>query len=301
MFRYLLIGIVFIGMISSCTSDFYTDPPLTINPKKVDNSQYAGEGVYMVPPPFFTKASTFNGFKSSSGYSSVSVIKSEKTLDRLRKIYVQENLDKLKTKLIELRPITYGEIDSSFFAVVFDRKKSTYRYNLIVDTGLDRMVIKGWCFKDEYNNLNQAIRESIFSAVITDDLKDSELFLLARFVKLDHFILTKDGEYPTKSDDDVVVEVYNTDPLKGSMGSEIVKQEVRKSTGVEPVSIKIENLENGKMISGFATANNKKGYTYVIGVNSEETLVLSFRGNSGANFEDFTKYVNKNYLHTGIK
>ncbi len=289
--------ILFLSMIClwSCEESKRSNTLLILDPSKMDASEFAGQGVYLIPPTHFVKAAAFDGYKSPSGYSSISIIKSPKAFEALQAFYDKNNLASLDSELIEWRPVRYGTNDRSFFNVVYDTPKSSYLYNLIVDRGEDRVVIQATCFKDEFKALDTELRASIFSAFITNDTKNTEAFQAASVTEAGHRIYTKDGLYPTKSKDQAQIRTYQLDITTGSQASEIMKNEIKEASGSEPVSINIKNIEVGKLISGFTTVNNRKAYCYVVQFKEKNTLVICFSGNSSADFQEFEKFISKRY------
>lgn len=275
---------------------------ITLSPQKRSEKSHLGKGVWLNVPKGYKKAKSYDGYQAKGMNSSISVRLHEKTSDELKRSYDSRNLKKRNLKLIELSDVTYGESGKGFLSVVHDKPKNLLRYLLSISYNGATYNITSFCPESRKSSYDPAIRKSL-SSVYIGDLVKTELFQLATITGPNEILYTKDGKYPTESEDGAVAEWTVMKSLDGIYLMGFVEKELKKIAKDARPRTGYHNLENGKFYfsKGTSEQENKKVFVALVAPNQEEGGVLvKCHGNINASLEEFETYARRQLITTTI-
>jgi hypothetical protein len=286
--------------ITSCNNNYIEDR-ITISPERSEESVHIGKGVWMEIPKGYAKAYSFDGYQTSNMNSSISIKMFPVSIEKLKSGYNPSVLKKKKTVLLELSPVNYGDKENGFLSVVHDKKTNTIRYLLAIRHHDKTYNIKAFCFAETKETYDPKIRRSLLSTYIGSVEESEEPFKLADIKSFDELIFTRDGQYPTMSEDNSVIEWKNMESLAKGLESGLVANELQKLTGHKSPAVTLTYLSNGKYYSGTAITEDKKAYVgLTVSENKEGTLVKCY-GNKNSSLEEFEKFALRNLVKTTIR
>lgn len=275
---------------------------ITLSPQKSSKKSHLGKGVWLNVPKGYKKAKSYDGYQARGMNSSISVRLHEKNSDELKKSYDPKNLKKRGLKLIELSDVAYGESGKGFLSVVHDKPKNLLRYLLSISYNGATYNITSFCPESRKSSYDPAIRKSLGSVYI-GDLVETELFQLATITGPDEIIYTKDGKYPTESEDGAMAAWTVMKSLDGMYLMGFVEKELKKIAKDARPRTGYQNLENGKFYfsRGASAQEDKKVFVALLAPEQEEGGVLvKCYGNSKASLEELETYVRKQLITTTI-
>lgn len=299
--KCFLLSLFAILIISSC-GDGVDRKPIGLNPKKYSNSKHLGNGVWLLIPKGFHEARSYDGFQS--GWSSISLQIEHVPLWKAQQAFDPKVLKARRTKLLEMHPVKFGEIDSAFFAVVHDMRKKTVRYLLSVNDGQRTYNIKAFCLQRNEEKWDKALKQSLLSTYIGAYKTEEPLFKLASFEEENEMIFTKDGAFPTQSEDESVVRIRMMAKENGFLTSKdlhnFVENELKKLSGKTKNKISTEYLSNGTFTKGIAMGEHVNAYIAVLKFKEGETVIFIATGNKKQDVQEFEDYIKKNFMEYKI-
>ena len=275
---------------------------LTFNDKKRAKSVLVGHGVWMNIPKGYKKAKSYDGYQTNNLTSSISVRMHEKSSEQLKRSYDPKNLRRRNLKLIELSDVTYGETGTGFLSVVHDKRKNIRRYLLSITLNGLTYNISSFCPERDKDGFDPVIRWSLESVYIGDYIT-SEVFKLAGIKEEGIIVYTKDGQFPTKSEDAATIEWKMLKSLDGIFLMGYPEREVKKMIKGARTSTRMENLSNGKYFVSSAQSEeeNKKALVVLVAPEKDEGgISVKCYGNNKSNLIEFEDYIRKKLITTTV-
>lgn len=295
----LFLSILFL-LFQSCRDN----SPIILEAKKTEQSSHLGNGVWIIVPPGFKKAKTYDGFQAEYPTTSVSLQIEDASLAEVKESFSLKKLTLNKTTLLELRPVQFGTTDSAFFAVVHDARKGTIRYLLSVQQGSKTYNIKAFCLKTQENRYDKILRTALFSTYIGEFEEEEKLFKMAGLEQLGSVIFTKDGQYPTTAPDEAKIEVVsigkNHDYPTQQHQFNFLKYEVAKMTGNSANAFGQEPLTQGSYVT--VSGYGPKGYAFTAFIvdPAEMAIMVKCFGKAPGNIAEFEDFVRANFIKAEI-
>lgn len=285
----------------SCTEP---ESHLTFKGIKSKTAKHLGEGVWLDVPSFYKKARTYDGFQAQGYESSISLQVNNASLEEVKKSFDKEVLARKKTKLITLQVVPFGDQDSAVFSIVYDKRKQTRRYLLSVARGNKMYGIKAFCFdhlKDKYDML---IKRSLESVTFAETIEKKEAFMLAKLVSLKELIYTRDGEFPTQSEDEATLVIKKIDPKKaGSTSgskSNFLSNTMKEYADSRESSVRIEKVEDGHFISAYFLDSEKKVFGAHLSDGKELSNLYIGTSTTREGIKELGQYVRDTNIKTAI-
>jgi len=278
--------------------------PIILEAKKEEQSSHLGKGVWIIVPPGFKKAKTYDGFQAEYPTTSVSLQIEDASLAEVKESFSLKNLALNKTTLLELRPVQFGTTDSAFFAVVHDTRKGTIRYLLSVQQGSKTYNIKAFCLKTQENRYDKILRTALFSTYIGKFEEEEKLFKMAGLEESGSMVFTKDGQYPTTAPDEAKIEVMgvgkNHDYPTQQHQFNFLKYEVAKMTGDLGNTFGQEPLAKGSFVT--VSGSGPKGYAFTAFVVDPAGAAITIKcfGKAPENIAEFEDFVRANFIKAEI-
>ena len=267
-------------IMSSCDDS----PDLIFRGIKSETAKHLGEGVWINVPPFYKKAKSYDGFQASNYESSISLQINYASIDNVIKSFDKKLLARKRTKLLTLETVKFGEADSAVYAEVYDKRKQTIRYLLSIKKDNKMYGVKAFCqerLKDKYDLM---IKRALESVAFAELVQKEEAFVLGKLISLSEWYLTRDGFYPTASEDEAMIMVRAIDINEVGSSREykmdFLKEEVAKYTSVAIEEIKAENVGDGHYITIMVGKGDKKVFgAYVTDGNEMSNLFIGSSNN----------------------
>lgn len=299
--KCFVLSLLSILILSSC-GDGVDRKPIELNPKKYSNSKHLGNGVWLLVPKGFHEARSYDGFQS--GWSSISLQIENVPLWKAKQAFDPKILKARRTKLLEMHPVKFGEIDSAFFAVVHDMRKKTVRYLLSVNDGQRTYNIKAFCMQGNEEKWDKALKESLLSTYIGTYKTEEPLFKLASFREENEMIFTKDGVFPTQSEEESVIRIQMMPKENAFLTSKdlhnFVKNKLKKLSGNTKNKITTEYLSNGTFTKGVSIGEHENAYIAILQLKEGETFIYTATGNKKQDIQEFEDYIKTNFMEYKI-
>lgn len=281
----------------SCKSE-----SININPSKGSSHKLLGKGVWVELPSEYKKANNYDGYQAPSYSSSVSVQVERTSSKKVRESFDARELRKKQVVLEEFKEVNYADTDSAFYVVVFDKRKNTYRHLLSIKDYNQTINVKGFYFKHQKTYYGDVVRKALLSTVI-DTVEEirKEDFLMADIESLGTFIFTKDGKYPTESEDQAI---YKTGEFKaqGTVDDEIkLKNMLKEITGESNIMIEKIRIDNGTHFTARSFGSDLYAFGAILFDKDNNGIYALCYGNKQENFDDCKKYFNKTNIQTKLK
>ena len=209
-----------------------------------DDHRHLGHGVYIKVPNGFSRAKSYDGFQIGFPSASISLKITSRSISEIKKAFSEKSLEAQQTKLLELREVKFGEIDSALFSMVLDKRRKTIRYLLAVDDGVDTYHIKAFSFALEQEKYEKQLKYALFSACFGEKLEEKPEFSLAGFDN-DTMLLTRDGKLPTEAEDEVLIKMKEI-PLDELPIDDYSRSNLLTSKVKNQFSIKTKDLQTYK-------------------------------------------------------
>ncbi len=277
---------------------------IILKARKTEQSSHLGKGVWIIVPPGFKKAKTYDGFQAEYPTTSVSLQIEDASLAEVKESFSLKTLMLKNTALLELRPVQFGATDSAFFAVVHDKRKGTIRYLLSVQQGSKTYNIKAFCLKTQENRYDEILRTALYSTYIGEYEEEEELFKMAGLEESGGVVFTKDGQYPTTAPDGAKIEVVsigkNHDYPTQQHQFNFLKYEVAKMTGNSANAFGQEPLSQGTFVT--VSGSGPRGYAFTAFVvdPTETAIMIKCFGKAPGNMAEFEDFVRANFIKAGI-
>jgi hypothetical protein len=286
---------VLILCIQSCAS-----PPIELTPEKTAQHQYLGEGVWIKIPSGFKKARSYDGYQS--GLASISLQVESVPLWKARQAFDERVLKARKTKLLEMHPVVFGEIDSAFFTVVHDTRKRTQRYLLSINDGEKTYNIKAFCLQKRAEHYDHLFRDALFSAYLGEkvDEESGPLFKLASIEVGNQLILTRDEKHPTLSEDraTIMIEAVQEKRLLSSYEEryELIDQEIRKITGKKGRRSSSRILGNGEYTKAYGRTDELEIMIALITLEEGGATLIKASANTTAALGEMEQFIKDQFI-----
>lgn len=272
--------------------------PLVLNPIKRDDASHLGKGVYLTVPALFDKATSYDGYQMVGHAASISVDIVSQKLESVKKSYDPDVLSRRKNELLEIRPVEFGGNKMAFYSKVRDKRKKTVKYLLAIANGGETYLIKAFCFDTNVDVVGPRIERALKTTFIGEKPMEEQEFLLAKIYSMDHMIYTRDGNFPTESKDNSVVEhkVIKVDEIMTEVeGEEFLKNEMSKIVPDVKVRIITDDLIEGSYQYVGDEYSDKNVFLALF--NSEkESLFIKCTANTTVGRTYFKSYIEKNFL-----
>lgn len=280
------------------------EPQLTFNGIKSKTAKHLGEGVWIDVPASYSKAKSYNGFQASGLESSISLQINEATIEDVKRSFDEKLLKRKKTKLITLQVVPFGTQDSAVFSMVHDRRKGTIRYLLSIKQGNMMYGVKAFCYEALKDKYDMRIKRALESVAFGEIIVKKEPFVLAKLVSLNEFVFTRDGEFPTQSEDgaNIVLKIVDakevgnyrfnkTDYLKEAL-SEYYKGTISK--------INIKSVGEGHYISTIINKPDVKLFGAHISDGKEMSELYIGKSSTLEGVREISEFVRNSNLKTVI-
>ena len=280
-----ILFILLIIIINSCSNN----SPIELSPIRTDDLKHLGKGVYAKIPSNYKRALSFDGYQEESMLSSVSVQVEKAPLWKIRRNFDTDVLKFKKSKLLELRPVKYGTIDSCFFSKVQDFRKNTIRYLLAINDGDKTYLVKAFCPKQLDDKYDDKLREVLFSSYVSRVYQE---FKFAKATKTGEQLYTKDGQYPTESKDKSEMSVGRVNDFQfGKNIYTYLKEKIFLHTGQHVVKFQKKftplTLANGSYTEIMGQTGDKKVYAGFLKTGKEkQPLLIMVVGNDQLSLEE---------------
>jgi len=272
---------------------------------KVDSAQHMGKGVWIKVPYLYKEAKSYDGFQASNYESSISLkVDRGATLEDRKRFFDKAQLSLKKQKMVEMTTFPFGESETALYTIVEDKRKRTFRYQLAIQKGDDAYRITAFCPKHLHSKYKHLITAAFQSASFGEEREKQEAFVMAQLVSLNETIFTRDGLFPTESEDQAIInlKLMKTDSIPGF---DVNKREYLENQMKRLSEDKIEH-GGAEMIGDgdFRTAKIRKGDTKIFGAlicanEGEETLVMAQTKDEAA-LKEINLFVRRMFISTDI-
>ena len=276
--------------------------PIVIDPTKSEFSQHLGKGVWLRVPSSFKKATSYDGYQMNDQSASISVKIVNRSLEEFKRTFEPDVLSQMKQELLEIRPVVYGDNEFAFYSKVRDKRKRTIKYLLAIANGAETYTIKAFCFQDNESQVGRRIEKALWSTYIGEQEDEKYDFLMARIYSADHIVFTKDGELPTKSKDEAIIEVKVLEldvPMSPTEGEEYLKNEISKIVPNRNVAVTVQKLIEGYFLGGGGVYDGRNVYLSLL-MGNQETKFLKCTANAKIEKSYFEEFIKKKYLKTTV-
>ena len=223
------------------------------------------------------------------------------SIEELNQAFDPEILEKRRIELIELSSVSYGSQENGFLSVVHNKKKNTISYLLAINENGRVYNIKAFCFYPVKEKYDSKIRNCLENVYIGEYEEAEQPFKMAKIISINEMIFTRDGKYPTESNDQSVIEFKGIESLRSASETDLVENELQKLTGVKKNSAAVQFLSNGKYCFGSATSEDKKAYVALLVLENKEGTLIRCYGNKNSNLDEFASFVKGKLVKTRIR
>jgi len=292
--------LAFLAAFSACGNS-YTEREITLAAEKKPSSAHMGKGVWMMVPHAYRKAKSFDGFQTPNMASSISLKVSTQPVEQLKLAYDPAKLSPQKMELIELSEVNYGDSGTGFLSVVHDKGRRIMRYFMSISEQEQTYNITAFCVESGADKFDPHIRSSLSSLYI-GEYDEEGGFKLTTFNGENGMLYTKDGQYPTESEDEAVVGWEKIESLHGVGKMAMVENELDKLVKDGGSSVMLENISNGQLYNGKSSSENKKAFVALLALEGEEGgLLVKAHGNSQADLDEMEDFVRGLVLKTTVR
>jgi hypothetical protein len=298
LFRMVVCVLPFL-FFASCES--YETEQITLEPKKTAEYIHLGKGIWTKYPKGYSKADTYDGYQAPGQASSISIMTNQEPIQSLWEKHNPSDLNQQDVKLLQLSPVKYGVNDNALFSIVHDTRKNTIRYLLAFHENGITYNVKAFCFNQVRSTYEPTIKNTMLSAVLAEVEEKEELFKMATLKDAQTVVFTRDGKYPTASEDQATIEIKTIKAASLSPGTDEVSAELIRITKDKHDYVEVENLLNGKFFSGTSRGQEKNAFVALLTDTASGGAVrISCYGNKESNLQEFETYVRAKYLKLTI-
>lgn len=291
--RFLLLAHLL--FIISCTPDYEINH-IELTPEKKENYRHAGQGVYMDVPSFYKKARTYDGFQAGLVNSSISVKLTDMSIEKLRKSFDADLLEKRQSELLELSTVDYGGNTNAFYAVTHVKHRGTVRYLLAIHQDGLTYMIKAFVSANRQGSYERNIKLALFSVYIGEPVVKEEQFKRVTIEGNEIAIyMTRDGKLPTESADSAVIKMTDV-RIDGVTELTFLKEKIEQFTGGEVYSLGTDFLNNGKYYSARSKSDTTKAYAALVSGSPKQYILVIASGNSLVNLDELEIFVKDQFV-----
>lgn len=288
--KFHLLVVTFI-ILSSCKSN-NGELIVLSNPKHLQATHVLDE-LWMIPPAGYNKAMSFDGFQNDRGTSSISVKIVDFSFDELKNRFSPENAKRKNWDIININPVKIKDNDKAFFVEYIDNSKSFEKYDLVIrDDKLGKtFYIASFKIEDDKSVNSEWLKSAVLTTYLDKKVEKKILYQIA--VNDDVVILTKDGEYPTKSPGNE--EIFAISEKFSSLKDirQALEREILKIPMMEVESRMEIPIMNGTQIRIYGSSKGKICNFFALYIENEENIILRFSGNTKESGEEFFEYISK--------
>ena len=284
-----------------CSCQSVENNHLEINPEKTNAHVHIGQGVWVNIPYGFKKAKSYEGFQAPNSAASISIKTNSKSIEEIKESFEPSNLKKKNTILLENSTVKYGDNEEALFTVVHDKRKETIRYLLAIAQGGRTYNLKAFYFKKASEGYNLEIRKALKSVFIGEHQEKEQLFKMASLNSFESMIYTRDGKFPTESEDQAIVEIETKKSIRGISAKKLIKQETTKITDEIVLTVMQESLVNGIFYEVNSQGNGKYAYLALIKSKNGKVILIKCHSNSSRSLEDYKTFTKNQFIKTTIR
>jgi hypothetical protein len=282
-------NLLLLALLLSCNS-VITDK-ITLKGVEDGDSDHLSEGVYLKIPPGYKPAKSYEGFQAPNAESSFSLKTVSQTMQEYMAVY---NSDKFPShyEILEKRPVSFNGSDSGYYLVIENSKKKTTKHTLVLEKDQVLYKITGFYFTPLADKYKSKIRRALYSTYFGENIAKEERFKIANLKDFSAVVYTQDGEYPTKTEDNLHMEVESIDNIQDIYPETFIKRRLNKVIDVKNPKMITELLENGKLITIKASSSDKKVLIALI-VNEDQNKgkLVTFSGNQTIDLNELEAYL----------
>ena len=294
-------SVIFFLLISILCSCSNVGELIVLNNEITDKHLHVTEGLWMKPSPEYEKSEKFDGFYfwNKSIPSTISV----KVLDLSLQNLMQSLEDDDNLDIETIYPVKVNQKDTAVLVEYTDTKRSLEKIDLIISIAKEAKTYYITSYIPvKQNQINKdSLRASLLTVCFGEIHTKEDLYKLAKIVSKNKLVLSKDGLFPTKSPDDVLIEMEERKVFDILESQEIISKTFNKDEEYDKIIDSIVNLENGYI----QTISYKKDDKYLM-VNfvflredgGNKLITYKFSGNTFQAHDEYYQYIMSNIKTT---